>query len=349
MQYYNKFYGLARTRVVRALERAFSKENVNAAAKKREEAVLFYHKYGYKLTQEAYGVKRRTLLNWQKKYKEIGIIGLIDGNRAPKHKRQSKIRQEVKDFIKEYRLRYGNIHQEEIKEHLDEHCQNLGIETTSTASIGRIIRELKDKGEIGDAVKLRFNAKSGKLSEVKTKYKQKNRIGKYKPNKPGGLIQADSVHLLIDGKKQYLINAVDVKGKIAFSKEYNRLNSGNAKDFFETLRKEYPFKINRIQTDNGSEFDGYAHKYLEKHNLTHYWNYPRCPKSNAFVERFNRTIKEQFVYRNEDCIENCNEANKRIKDRLLWYNTQRGRKSLNYKTPLHYSQSLLNPNMRIML
>lgn len=133
------------------------------------------------------------------------------------------------------------------------------------------------------------------------------------------LVQADSVHIRIDGKKRYLINGVDVKGRVAFSYEYERLNSTKAADFFERLIKESPFEIKRIETDNGSEIDGYANEYLKKHNLKHIRNYPRSPKSNAFIERFNRTIKEQFVYRNEDCIENCDIANERLKNWLLWY------------------------------
>ncbi|MCA6069967.1 MAG: transposase [Endomicrobium sp.] len=71
--------------------------------------------------------------------------------------------------------------------------------------------------------------------------------------------------------------------------------------------------------------------------LHRHWNYPRCLKSNAFIECFCRTVKEQFVYRNEDCS-----ANKKIKRWLFWYNMQRGHKSLNYETPLHYLQLLHN-------
>jgi transposase InsO family protein len=60
------------------------------------------------------------------------------------------------------------------------------------------------------------------------------------------------------------------------------------------------------------------------------------------------TIKEQFVYRNERCIENCEQANQKIKKWLFWYNTQRYPRGLNYQTPLHYSLGVLNdktPNM----
>jgi IS30 family transposase len=56
-----------------------------------------------------------------------------------------------------------------------------------------------------------------------------------------------------------------------------------------------PFKINRIQTDNGLEFGGDFGKYVRGTERIHYHNYPKSPKSNAYVERFNRTIREQFV------------------------------------------------------
>jgi transposase InsO family protein len=117
----------------------------------------------------------------------------------------------------------------------------------------------------------------------------------------------------------------------------------------ERLKEFYPFEIKRIQTDNGSEFDGYAHDYLKANNLTHFWNYPCSPKSNAFIERFNRTFKEQFVYRNEDCIADCQEANERIQDYLVWYNTKRYHRGLNYQIPLVYTISLLNNILSNML
>ena len=54
MQYYNKFYALAQTKIAGALERAIAKENVNTIVKKNKALVLFYRNCGYKLTQKAY-------------------------------------------------------------------------------------------------------------------------------------------------------------------------------------------------------------------------------------------------------------------------------------------------------
>ena len=350
MQYHNLYYRLPKSLVAETLGKAVYDADFDKTAKERQHILLFYDKHGFKITQEAYPqIKRSTLLNWQKKYAQYGITGLITGNRCPKHKRQSQIQQEIKDFILKYRNEHGNIHKDEIKPHLDEFCKNENIKTVSISSIGRIIRTLKDQGLFDNAVKYKLNGKTGNLSQVKTKKKDKERRGKYNPENPGDLVQADSMHLFIDGKKRYVINAIDLAGRLAFSRQYERLTSQNAQDFLERLKEFYPFEIKRIQTDNGSEFDGYAHDYLKANNLTHFWNYPRSPKSNAFIERFNRTFKEQFVYRNEDFLVDCDEANEKIQDYLFWYNTKRYHRGLNYKIPLTYTMSLLNNKMSNML
>jgi hypothetical protein len=55
---------------------------------------------------------------------------------------------------------------------------------------------------------------------------------------------------------------------------------------------------------NSSELAGYVHEYLKANNLTHLVNYLNCPKSNAFIEQYNRTIKEHLLIE-KDYIENC--------------------------------------------
>ncbi|MDR2644627.1 MAG: hypothetical protein LBB44_01410 [Endomicrobium sp.] len=68
MQYLNKFYKLQRTKVSNALERAIRKTEIDRMdSQKARKKVLFYRKNGLALTQEADGVKRSILLNWQKK------------------------------------------------------------------------------------------------------------------------------------------------------------------------------------------------------------------------------------------------------------------------------------------
>ena len=94
--------------------------------------------------------------------------------------------------------------------------------------------------------------------------------------------------------------------------------------------------VKRIQTDNGSEFEKYFESYVSKEGLTHYCNYPRHPQSNGCIERFNRTIKEQFVYNNLDVLSEREEFNKSMMKYLIWYNTRKAHRSLNNKPPLRY-------------
>ena len=52
-------------------------KKVDEEAKKKEKIVLFYFENGLKKTQEMFKVKRSTVYNWRKKYKEKGIEGFI--------------------------------------------------------------------------------------------------------------------------------------------------------------------------------------------------------------------------------------------------------------------------------
>jgi len=132
---------------------------------------------------------------------------------------------------------------------------------------------------------------------------------------------------------------------------YERLNSKNAKDFMSRLEEVAPFKIERIQTDNGSEFERYFDEYLRDRNKVNYYNYPRHPQSNGYVERFNRTIKEQFVYNNLDEIGDIERFNRMMMEYLIWYNTKKLYRSLNNKPPLKYylEEVINNPKKSNML
>ncbi|MFN4152608.1 MAG: hypothetical protein ACK4IX_16825 [Candidatus Sericytochromatia bacterium] len=63
----------------------------------------------------------------------------------------------------------------------------------------------------------------------------------------------------------------------------------------------YPIKdgVHTIQTDNGLEFMREFDNYLKEKHIKHLFIYPRCPKINAYIERGNRTLQEEFVDDNE--------------------------------------------------
>jgi len=227
------------------------------------------------------------------------------------------------------RKRYGRIGKEKIKVLLDEYCKENGIKTVSSSTIGRTI---KDRN-------LFFYHKEythfGK--EKKRKMKKKLRRGGYRPKIPGDLIQIDSIVIFMDGIRRYIVTAVDVKGRFAFAYAYKRLSSKTSMDFMKKLKEVVPFPITHIQTDNGSEFHGYFRDYLEKEGITHFFTYPKRPIMNSYIERFNRTLKEEFANEAyDDLIFDIDEFNRKLMEYLIFYNTERPHTSLNYKSPLRY-------------
>ena len=68
------------------------------------------------------------------------------------------------------------------------------------------------------------------------------------------------------------------------------------------LQALFPAPIRQVLTDNGSEFLGAFDQYAQQQGWRHCHTYPRCPKMNAYNERFNRTIQEEFVDYREDLL-----------------------------------------------
>jgi transposase InsO family protein len=114
------------------------------------------------------------------------------------------------------------------------------------------------------------------------------------------------------------------------------LSSSLALDFYQKLEIIAPFTIKSVKTDNGLEFLGEFDNYLQKKNITHYFSYPRTPKSNAFIERFNRTIQEEFVDKNNEHLTDPTIFNQKLMNYLLYYNTIRPHQSLGYLTPMAF-------------
>lgn len=96
-----------------------------------------------------------------------------------------------------------------------------------------------------------------------------------------------------EGTKRYILTAIDLYSRFSFAYGYERISSRNARDFVDKLTKVAPFSIEGIKTDNGSDFEGEFDRYLKEKGIKHYYNYPRNPKGNAYVERMNRTLQEK--------------------------------------------------------
>lgn len=153
----------------------------------------------------------------------------------------------------------------------------------------------------------------------------------------GGLVKADTVVRFTNGIKRYVVTAIDRESKFGFAYAYKSHSSKAAANFMQTFKSVAPIQLSHVQTDNGSEFQRHFEVLLKREGITHFHSYPRCPKMQSEVERFNRTISEAFIQKNRHLLAyDLEEFNRQLMEWLLWYNTRRPHWSLELKPPLRY-------------
>lgn len=114
------------------------------------------------------------------------------------------------------------------------------------------------------------------------------------------------------------------------------LKALNSKLSLIQFKSLYKHQIRVVQTDNGSEFLAEFNEYLEEQHIKHEFIYPRMSKVNGVVERFNRTIQEEFLQRQDEISYDQDLFNQKLASYLIWYNTKRPHQSLKYMTPTSY-------------
>ena len=291
--------------------------------RRKLEIIKFFNKYGYSTTKDAFKVGRSTVYLWKKKYQEKDVYGLVNRSRKPHNTRRMYVEPKIYEFIKDLREKHPRLGKEKIKRLLDKYCDQKGLDKISASKIGRIIKRNNWFMYLGKRTKRGIR-------------KNKKRVFGYEVKQPGDLFQLDTVVRFEQGIKRYIITAIDVVSKFAFAYGYKSKSSKSAADFVEKLIKVTPYPIKAIQTDNGSEFLGLFDKEIDKQGIPHFFTYPRCPKQNGVIERFNRTLQEEWLEANKILLEykDLNQLNNPLIDFLLFYNTKRPHQSLDYQEPM---------------
>ena len=143
-----------------------------------------------------------------------------------------------------------------------------------------------------------------------------------------------------DGKHLYQWTAMDECTRFRFVYGFEEHTPGNSVKFLKLLRKAFPFKIQVIQTDNGTEF---TYKYisdetpcpfdaaLEAAQIAHKLIPPRTPWHNGKVERSHRNDQRYFY--DWEKFSSVAELNEKLKEHLHWSNRKTMR-TLGRKSPL---------------
>ena len=329
-------------------------KKVQVIIKERIKIIEFFDEFGLAATRKAFETGRSTIFNWKSNLKQSGgkLSSLAPKSTAPKQRSKRVWRDEIVEFIRQYRKDHPGVDKVTIKPVLNAFCLSCGLETVSESTIGRIIKELKDRGKIPSyQVKTSINGKTGNLRIRGTrKHEHKLRIKDYRAKSPGDLVQIDAIEIFLNGLKRYVITALDVKTRFAFAYAYKTLSSMTARDFMIRLIEVAPFDITHIQTDNGKEFHKYFREYVRQQTIIHFYNYPRSPKMNTFVERFNRTIQDQYVSWHMSDLYEPAEFNPGLMKYLLWYNTEKAHRGIGKIPPLcYFVNNFVNINQSNML
>lgn len=227
-----------------------------------------YH-YSVKKTCRLFGIPRKTYYYWRKK--DYGLASKqYSSKRSHPHK---KLTPGVKAFIENQKLitNYGPLKMSMLVE------KELGL-YVSPSLIYRFYRKKK------------LIRKPQKRIPWYQPIKERVKIAK-----PGEGVQVDVKYVY--GKKgirRYQFSVLDVFTKKYFFAVFNTKESKNAIKTHKRAEKYFGFKINSVQSDNGSEFRGKYHNWLTRKRITHYFIPKSSPNWNPHVERIHKTIDDEF-------------------------------------------------------
>ena len=294
---------------------------ITEVAKQRTRILAFWKKHGTEATEEAFGTKRRTLFLWQKNLKADGgkLESLNPKKTTPKQKRKRSWDVRILEEIERLRFVHPNLGADKIYPLLLDFTDASGIaKCPKSSTIERLIIDLG--GLRTSPQKISHFGKIKKTNRQKVLRKPKDLIPRY-----GGHVMAlDTIEKQRNGRRMYLLTAIDIFTRTTFSIATNSHSSKTFAHFFFLIMQMFPYEIKNVLTDNGSEFKKYLSELLKQNNIIHYHTYPKTPKMNAHCESFNGTIQEEFVDYNVNLLfDDTTAFNEKLKEYLLFYNTKR--------------------------
>lgn len=286
-----------------------------------------------KLALEAIGVSRATYYRWQKRYNKIGLAGLKNESCRPNKIRKTSYSQDIRGLVLKIRKLYPLWGKYKIAVILEREY-NVKM---SASTVGRVLSYLVKRNVVYPVCFFYGHVKI-KRKRIFNRHAKRWQYG-MKAQKPGELIQVD--HAVIQLTDSFCVRhftAVCPVTKLLVEQAYLQATSANAANFLEQMIVSFPFPIESIQVDGGSEFMDQFENGCQKNNIKLYVLPPKSPEYNGTVERTNSTAKYEFYF-----LYNGKHSIKAIRKELerftIFYNSYRPHQALQYLTPLQYCQN----------
>lgn len=251
------------------------------------------------------GISRPTLRKWWQRYQAKGEAGLQELSRRPHKISVSKVTENYEKLILEFRL-LRNLGARRIQAELIRHHDFK----LSTKTIEKVLRR-------NNVPPLR-------------RHKSLKKFQRYSRPVPGDRIQIDTTKIA-EGVYQY--TAIDDCSRFRVLGIYSTHTAKDSVHFLEQrMIEEFPFPIQRIQTDRGAEFFGLEFQSAMKRNCIKFRPIkPRSPHLNGKVERSQMTDKIEFYPTIDVADKNLQRL---VEEWQFYYNWHRPHSSLGGKTPL---------------
>lgn len=152
-----------------------------------------------------------------------------------------------------------------------------------------------------------------------------------------------------ESSRRYLFVAIDRATRWVFVRIYADQGEASSTDFLRRLHAAAPMKIEKLLTDNGSQFtDRFTSKRKQpsgnhifdracaSFGIEHRLIKPRHPQTNGMVERFNGRISDILAtthFRDSDDLQTT------LERYVTLYNEHLPQRSLGHKTPLQAMQA----------
>lgn len=299
---------------------------ITQEAKKRQSVVKLAKRKGKSYASEKYGVSLSSVKRWCKRYDGTWQSLAERSHRPHSHPKRHRADEEmlIKAAFKEKYMRYGwdGVYDEAVSQGYTRSfsgliyaAKRIGLGTTGKPvkpprKHERRYPELLTPGE-----KVQIDVKEVPYSCLK------------------GEVKRDEKHL-------YQWTAIDECTRYRFIYGFEEHTPENSVKFLKMLQKAFPFKIQTIQTDNGTEF---TYKYisddtlcpldiaLKKAGIAHKLIPPRTPWHNGKVERSHRNDQRYFY--DWEKFSDVKDFNLKLQKHLAWSNRKTMR-TLDRKSPL---------------
>lgn len=299
--------------------------------------IFYYAKAGQNasLTCRHFGVIRSQWYYWFNRFDEKNLLTLEDKSSAPIHPREPEMT--PIELERAIALRKEHLHWSKIKLSKVYEDKYSG-ETLSSWHFQSVIQEFK------------LYSHPQKNTRIQAKRQQaikKKRITELKIKLPklGFLLHFDTIEIYWNGVKRYIITVIDHYTKLAFARMYATKSSASAQDFLLRTRLLLDQDIANAHHDNGSEFEKLFKKLCYDLGATQYHSRPHTPKDNPMAERFNQTLKNEWL-KDGNFTTDIDRFNSNLAGFLIEYNSVRPHESLGYLTPIKFATKYLQLSER---